>query len=78
MGKSPSGSRSIERGVEGGWLVDSIQDVSHFIRSGADGRTAEQAEAMMDPLQKSLIDCTVSLPPLMWAILIADFTGHST
>jgi hypothetical protein len=49
-----------------------------FVRLRADGRTAEQAEAMMDPLQKSLIDCTVSLPPLMWAILIADFAGYSS
>jgi hypothetical protein len=41
-----------------GWY-DSGRESS--VRSRADGRTAEQAEAMMDPLRKSLNDCTVSL-----------------
>jgi len=45
---------------EDGWLIRFRTYV--MSRTRADLRTAEQAEAMMDPLQKSLVDCTVSLP----------------
>jgi len=31
MGQSIKGSRSAERGVEGGWLVDTVQDVSDLL-----------------------------------------------
>lgn len=47
-------------------MVDPFQNVSCFITYKADRRTAEQAEAMMDPLQKSLEHCTVSSHFEVW------------